>query len=94
MKKVLLTLSIAAIIGGTMPQAVSAAGIQETPNGVAYDNMYRSSQQYLQMWGSLYINNVEGKISSIVIDGKDFYMYKPVDTFGNGLSLLDKGHSR
>ena len=49
MKKVLLTLSIAAIIGGTMPQAVSAAGIQDTPEGKEYDNMYRSSKQYLQM---------------------------------------------
>ncbi len=91
MKKVLLTLSIAAIIGGTMPQAVSAAGIQDTPEGKEYDNMYRSSKQYLQMWGSLYVNNIEGKISSIVIDGKDFYMYKPVDTFGNSYPYWIKG---
>lgn len=91
MKKVLLTLSIAAIFGGTMPQAVSAAGIQDTPEGKEYDNMYRSSKQYLQMWGSLYVNNIEGKISSIVIDGKDFYMYKPVDTFGNSYPYWIKG---
>ena len=90
MKKVLLTLSIAAIFGGTMPQAVSAAGIQETPQGKEYDNMYRSSMQYLQMYG-LYITNIEGKISSIVIDGKDFYMFKPVSTFANSYPYWIKG---
>lgn len=91
MKKVILSLSIAAITGGTMPLSVDAAGIQETPQGVAYNNIYRHSEQYLQMWGSVYRSNIEGKISTIVIDGKDFYLYKPVDTFANTYPYWIKG---
>ena len=84
-------MTIAIFIGATMSQPVNAAGITETPAGKAYNNIYRSSEQYLQMWGSLYLSNIEGKISSIVIDGNDFYMYKPVDTFSNAYPYWIKG---
>lgn len=91
MKKFLLSLTIAISIGTTMSQPVNAAGITETPEGKAYNNIYRSSLQYLQMWGSLYESNIEGKISNLVIDGNDFYLYKPVETFATPYPYWIKG---
>ncbi len=81
MKKFLLSLTATFFIGGSLSQSASAAGIQETPEGTLYSNIYRSSVQYLDMWGALYVSNIEGKMSDIVINGKDFYMCKPVATF-------------
>lgn len=91
MKKYLLSLSAALLIGGALSPESSAAGILETPEGTLYKNIYRSSVQYLDMWGSLYVSNIEGKISDIVIDGNDFYMCKPVATFSVTTSFWIKG---
>lgn len=91
MKKYLLSLATAAFISGVMTQPVNAAGIQETPLGTVYNNIYRSSKQYLYMWGALYESDIEGKISNLVIDGKDFYMYMPVSTFATTSPYWIKG---
>lgn len=89
MKKALLSFAAALIAASSVNS--SAEPITTTPNGTLYDNIYRSSTQYLSLWGSLYVSQVEGKISDLVIDGNDFYMYQPVSNFAVSQGYWIKG---
>lgn len=78
MKKQLLSI-LAMCLGAVFAAAAQPATPPET--GVRYDNIYRSSMQYLTFYGFDYVSSIEGKISTMVKDGNDFYLYQPVATF-------------
>lgn len=88
MKKHLLFLSLALAAGCS---AASAEGILTTPQGTLYENVYRYNMQYLTFYGQLNIQQIEGKIGKIVIDGDNFYMLRPVNTFSVSQDYWIKG---
>lgn len=88
MKKNLLFLSLALAAGCSVS---SAEGILTTPEGTLYENVYRYNMQYLTFYGQLNVQQIEGKMGKIVIDGDNFYMLRPVNTFSVSQDYWIKG---
>lgn len=69
----------------------SAEGISTQPEGTLYDNVYRSSYQYIDLFGSTHVMSIEGQISKMVINGNDIYLCQPILNFSISQPYWIKG---